>query len=732
MLSSKSICLAIVMLLSIASTGRAEGRKFAVLVGVNTYRGTSGLPQLRHAAQDANSLAVALKSAGFTVYEMTHESASKPGNETLAPNLAYIRDQIEGMLAFPNLGAEDAVVISLHGHGVQFEHVDEKGEKTPRYYFCPADATIAGVQSANDVKDRNQLLPLEELYAQLGVCKASTKLLIVDACRNDPTQPGVFRSGLASATLPKLPPPPGGTAAFFSCKANQQAVEDPALQQGVFTHFLVQGLLGKADQPLEGKPADGIITFSELSSYVANNTYSHVYDRYKIRQSPELRGDYDLNLPLARVSASTPKIAPRHAPGSLDQTFGDRGRTFINFGYGGSEDAYALALQRDGKIVAAGEVEKGLGKGQHYLAICRLNSDGSLDDTFDGDGKTVLNFGPFDDGLRGPGLAIQTDGKIIVGGRAEMQGWGHNFGLVRLLPDGRLDTTFGNKGSVNTDLTGRQTKEVYSSTLQAIGLQSDGRIIATGTAAIRSQTPNQIGVAAVRYLTDGRLDTSFGRNGWVVTDLKGNQEELLDMTLLSDGRIVTVGSAGPVGDKDGFVVRYTRNGASDTSFNNNGVKYLNLGPGSNDVAFGVATQGDKLLVLINGDAAKSSVVIRLLADGQLDQSFGPDRNGLTVLGIPAMGLKTLPDGRILVANQSNYSVTLLSASGLIESTTLATSGGSTAAALSSSLTTPSASPRKEVARILVKAPSGQLVFGGQTVDASGRSLMTIVRAHGVK
>jgi formylglycine-generating enzyme required for sulfatase activity len=98
-----------------------------------------------------------------------------------------------------------------------------------------------------------------------------------------------------------LPPPPGGTAAFFSCKANQRAVEDPTLRQGVFTHFLVRGLLGDADLPLANKPADGIITLAELSAYVANNTYAHVYAKYKVRQSPELRGDYDLNLPLYRI-----------------------------------------------------------------------------------------------------------------------------------------------------------------------------------------------------------------------------------------------------------------------------------------------------------------------------------------------------------------------------------------------------------------------------------------------
>ncbi|MEZ6056943.1 MAG: SUMF1/EgtB/PvdO family nonheme iron enzyme [Planctomycetaceae bacterium] len=280
----------------------AEGRKLAVVVGVGSYRTNSGLPSLGKApTNDAASLSGVLRQQGFTVFEMTHEAAKVDGQETMAPSIAYIRDQIDGMLGFPNLGADDAILITLHGHGVQFEETDDAGTKTAKFYFCPADATITDIKTANELTERNHLLPLEELYGKLKNCKAATKLLIVDACRNDPNQPGTFRSGLASATLPKLPPPTGGTAAFFSCKPNEQAVQDTEQGQGIFTRYLVQGLQGAADLPFANEPADGIITFAELSAYVANNTYAHVYKTYKVRQSPELRGDYDLNLPLSRV-----------------------------------------------------------------------------------------------------------------------------------------------------------------------------------------------------------------------------------------------------------------------------------------------------------------------------------------------------------------------------------------------------------------------------------------------
>ena len=298
-------CLSAIILLIPTWPVFGQGRKLAVVVGVGTYRANSGLPSLGNApGNDAANISDVLREQGFTVFEMTHATAKVDGQENLAPNIAYIRDQISGVLDFPNLGREDVVLITLSGHGVQFEEINGE-DKTPSFYFCPADATISGIKTANEITERNHLLPLEEVYAQLAKCNAATKLLIVDACRNDPSRPGVFKSGHDSATLPKLPPPTGGTAALFSCKANQRAVQDSKLQQGIFAKFLVDGLKGAADQPLAGLPADGVVTFGELSTYVANNTYAYVYRNYNgEKQSPELRGEFDLNLPLARVGAA--------------------------------------------------------------------------------------------------------------------------------------------------------------------------------------------------------------------------------------------------------------------------------------------------------------------------------------------------------------------------------------------------------------------------------------------
>ena len=288
-----------------------EGRRIAIVVGNDEYRPNQGLENLHQAINDARSLSATLRSIGFSkVIEMTHEVATKPGKAIFAPNEDYIRDQLDAIIETPNLGANDIILVSLHGHGVQYsltETVTKNGKKTevttPKFFFCPADAWVKDLQTVADITSRNHLIPLDEIYAKLSQCKAATRLLIVDACRNDPTKPKLSRdTKLSSVSLPALPPPPGGIAAFFSCKANQEAIEDSELKQGVFTHFLIEGLQGKADLPFAKKPADGIVTISELTTYVANNTYSYVMDKHPGRkQSPDMKGEFDTNLPLSRI-----------------------------------------------------------------------------------------------------------------------------------------------------------------------------------------------------------------------------------------------------------------------------------------------------------------------------------------------------------------------------------------------------------------------------------------------
>ena len=124
-------------------------------------------------------------------------------------------------------------------------------------YFCPAGTNLS---------DRRTLISLTYVFEQLRACPAVMKTLLVDACRNDP-QLGKGRG----PTIKDLSVPsqvPGGVAALFSCSDQQQSFEHPKLGHGVFFHYVIEGLRGRADSQTPDVPADRIVTLPELEQYV--------------------------------------------------------------------------------------------------------------------------------------------------------------------------------------------------------------------------------------------------------------------------------------------------------------------------------------------------------------------------------------------------------------------------------------------------------------------------------
>ncbi|MGW5457378.1 calcium-binding protein [Streptomyces sp. NPDC003996] len=260
-------------------------------------------------------------------------------------------------------------------------------------------------------------------------------------------------------------------------------------------------------------------------------------------------------------------VVARYNPdGTPDTSFGGGdGRVFTDFGT--PEEAEDVAVQPDGKIVAAG-YDGG------DAAVARYNPDGSLDTSFGGgDGMVTTNpAGPsLQEGGDARALVLQPDGKIVVAGEVGQTRF--DFALIRYNADGSLDTGFGSNGIQRTDFGGYDSAE-------ALAVQSDGKIVAAGAGGG--------GFALARYNTNGTLDTSFDGDGLVVTPGGGAE----DVKLQSDGRIVVAG-----GGAGGFkVLRYNTNGGLDTGFGTGG--QATTGFGGSDVAHGVALQSDGKIVAV--------------------------------------------------------------------------------------------------------------------------------------
>jgi uncharacterized delta-60 repeat protein len=140
-------------------------------------------------------------------------------------------------------------------------------------------------------------------------------------------------------------------------------------------------------------------------------------------------------------------LARYHPDGSLDTTFGSNGWTVTDF-FGKNDCARALVQQLDGKLVVAGYANDGV---DYSFAVARYSVDGSPDPTFDGDGRVVTEFGGGDD--LAYALTLQTDSKIVVVGWT-FNGVNNDFALARYNPNGSLDSTFDGDGRVITDITG--------------------------------------------------------------------------------------------------------------------------------------------------------------------------------------------------------------------------------------------------------------------------------------
>ncbi|WP_052424753.1 DUF11 domain-containing protein [Streptomyces fulvoviolaceus] len=279
-------------------------------------------------------------------------------------------------------------------------------------------------------------------------------------------------------------------------------------------------------------------------------------------------------------------VARYNADGSLDTGFGTGGRVLTGFGLDGSGGvARAIAVQPDGKIVAAGQGAAGLG--DLRFAVARYNPDGSPDTGFGTDGYVLT---PFAGGGSGYDLALQPDGRIVVAGDTGGPSGPNDFALARYTTDGSLDSTFGTGGTVTTVLSSAPGFAGDDSA-RGVAVQSDGRIVAAGYSAYD--------FALARYTSSGTLDPAFDTDGIVTTDFNGGADGAFDLALQSDGRIVAVGQA----NTDFALVRYTTGGSLDTGFGTGGRTTTDMGFGFFDEAHAVAVQPDGRIVAYgnNGD-----------------------------------------------------------------------------------------------------------------------------------
>lgn len=448
-----------------------------------------------------------------------------------------------------------------------------------------------------------------------------------------------------------------------------------------------------------------------------------------------------------------------NSDGSVDSGFGSGGQAITSFDGSTLAAALSLAIQSDGKIVAAGVSGSAAAP---VLSIVRYNADGSADTSFGTGGSVTLsvaNSAAFS-------VVIQSDNKIVVGGSAglnitstELTGviTGH-FVVARLNSDGSLDNSFGTSGMVSTTIgTG--------SGIGKLALQSDGKILAGGTAQMTTED-----FAVVRYNSDGSLDTSFGTGGMVTTNFDSKNDIATAIALQSDGKIILSGvSIPPLSTQShvnpesqvspagfglvliGFIdipgakvaaVRYNSDGSVDTGFGTSGsvTTSVELGAGGLDSTI----QQDGKLVVVGAASSGTGMIDFFMtryttaAVTQGDFTLSPDKTTQTVTaGTPAtftvsvqsvMG-STPPSGPVSLAatvTPSGTGVTAMLSStsvnvGSSSTVTVATDPTATAGSYTVAVTgTAGAVTHTVNLTVVVQAPAGpdfSLSFSSPTINA---------------
>lgn len=334
--------------------------------------------------------------------------------------------------------------------------------------------------------------------------------------------------------------------------------------------------------------------------------------------------------------------------GSIDTSFGavTRSNGIVTTNWSHVDDIAAMVQDTQGRFVVAGYSQV---SGVVRFSVARYTAGGTPDHDFGDLGWTSLQPKTGDESSINA-IAVQSTGKLVVGGYSGNTTTGPRFALARLNTTGTVDTGFGNVGSMVFDLGG-------NSTVYALGVQADDKILALGT--------DGNACVLARFIANGtQFDATFGPTGTrlnatagtVVVPFGGSDCEARSIFVQADGKTVVAGYT-TLGSTTRFAIaRYDATGKLDDAFGDHGVTTVDMG--SQAEAYAMAVQADGKFVLA-GQAERNFALVRFNANGTLDGSFATAGKALISFGTAtttvrssARALAIQPNGDIVVAGNA--------------------------------------------------------------------------------
>lgn len=329
--------------------------------------------------------------------------------------------------------------------------------------------------------------------------------------------------------------------------------------------------------------------------------------------------------------------------GEPDLSFGKYGLTLVSATkFQATHFPRAIAIDGKGRIVVAGCWVHAL---TEQPIVVRFEPDGSLDPSFGQNGIVQPPWTvPYGVACI-DGVAIDGAGRIVIGGTTARQAFRYDFAVGRLLEDGSPDQSFGNGGLTTVD----SGSDGDFGT--ALAIDGQGRILLGGTIDSRAGATER--AVAIRVTSDGSLDPSFGTDGIASAGFGGGSSAEA-IAVEPSGAVLLAGAATVLGSRQFALARLDSHGNPDPSLGGDGRMTLDPPGPAAKVAAAVAVDGSGRLLLAGREGLEgneAAPVIRLLADGSPDPSFGID--GTLLLPFPqpaeANAVAVDPRGRIVVA-----------------------------------------------------------------------------------
>lgn len=348
---------------------------------------------------------------------------------------------------------------------------------------------------------------------------------------------------------------------------------------------------------------------------------------------------------VALASVTALAVSPVAADVQLDVQLAGTGRVTTDFN-ASYDYVRELAIQRDGKIVVGGY---GFVGSNHFFEVARYSRTGVLDPTFGSGGKVITDFGAGND--LGLDMALtKTEAVVMVG--SVQKNADSDTGIVRYTSSGALDKTFGSRGKVIIDLAALQGNPGGYDNPEAVVIQPDGKIVVTGIVYV-SQYVHHLFVA--RFNSSGSIDTTFGASGMTVIATPDTISYGVSVAVSPQGKILVLGQLIGTGPSNIAVVRLNTNGTPDTSFDGDGTAVVVFE--NADYAKSMELDPSGKLYVVGAKAVSSHylpAIARLNVDGSLDITYGT--GGRTSFSTGALDDELqdsvlLPDGDLLVVGR---------------------------------------------------------------------------------